>query len=716
MPAVTDTTHDRPLPIRSERLDPLFAPVRGLPGIGARTQTLLGRLIGTDPGKPARHIDLLFHFPTGFTDRRFRPLLSDVEPGRIATLKVMVKKHKTAPGRTRAPYRVTCEDETGEIDLVFFHAERNLIERLLPVGEVRLVSGAVERFGKRLQMVHPDHILSESQAAQLPALEPVYPLTQGLTQRLLRKAVLQALAAIPPLPEWIEPRLLEAEGWPAFGEALRLVHAPRDDAELAASRIARRRLAFDELFANQLAIAVLRRNFRRQGGRSMTGDGRIVSKVLAALPYRLTAAQTIALAEIEADMAAPVRMLRLLQGDVGSGKTVVALLAMARAVEAGCQAALMAPTEVLARQHFETIGIAAKAAGLRLAILTGREQGRTRATILKALQAGLIDIIIGTHALFQPDVTFKRLGLAVIDEQHRFGVHQRFALQAKGGEEGADVLVMTATPIPRTLILTHYGDMDVSRLTEKPAGRKPIITRAVPFSRLDDVVRAIARARAKGAQVYWVCPLVEASQKTDSAAAEERAAHLRGIFGDSVGLVHGRMRGPERDAAIRAFAEGRTGILVATTVIEVGVNVPGATVMVIEDAQQFGLAQLHQLRGRVGRGDAQSTCILLYEGPLSETARARLEILRQTNDGFRIAEEDLRLRGGGEILGARQSGEPGFRIASLPAHEVLLRMAADQTKLLLTKAPGLEGAAGRAAKFCLSIFERDEAVKLLDAG
>jgi ATP-dependent DNA helicase RecG len=715
MTTPTEVTVER-LAEDAPELEPLFAPVRTLAGCGPKVESALAKLLGCAPDHAPRLVDLLWHFPSGFTDRRSRPNVAEAQPGRIATLKVRVIKHKPTPASSRAPYKVTCEDDTGAIDLVFFHADRRFLERLLPVGEERYISGAVERFGERAQMPHPDHILTEAQFEAVPDLEPVYPLAAGVTQKQARRFIAEALDRTPDAADWIDARLKAAKGWPGFRDALDFIHRPLSDADVAEAGNARQRLAYDELFASQLAMAVMRRQFRRGGGRAIVGDGLVTARVRAALPFRLTGAQEIALAEITADMAAPRRMLRLLQGDVGSGKTAVALIAMARAVEAGAQAAIMAPTEVLAQQHYETIAPIALKCGFCASLLTGREKGRSRAAKLHALSSGETDVLIGTHALFQPDVQFRDLALAVIDEQHRFGVHQRFALQAKGGAAGCDVLVMTATPIPRTLVLTHYGDMDVSKLTEKPAGRKPILTLALPLERLDEVVRSVARAVKRGGQVYWVCPLIDTSPKQEAAAAEERAAHLRQHFGASVGLVHGRMKAADKDAAVKAFATGQTAILVATTVIEVGVNVPNASVMIIEQAQRFGLAQLHQLRGRVGRGEAQSTCVLLYEGPLSETARQRLDVLRQTNDGFRISEEDLRLRGGGDALGVRQSGDAGFRVARMPFDAGLLQTAADQVKYLLAKDPHLEGAAGRAAKHALRLFERDEAVRLLDAG
>jgi ATP-dependent DNA helicase RecG len=702
---------------RPTLLNPLFAGIGTLDGVGPRYEALLGKLLPAPNGGDTRIIDLLWHLPSGLTDRRATPAIAETVQGQLATLLVKVKKHFPSPPRNaRAPYRVICEDESGEIELIFFHTERPFIERQLPVGEMRLLSGRIERYGQKLQMPHPDYILPEEDRHKLPGLEPVYPLSQGLTQKFLFKVFTQGLAQLPDLPEWLDRRLIEGRGWPSFASALRALHRPTDEKDIDLNAAARMRLACDELFAGQLALALLRRRFRRTNGRSIIGDGRLARKITAVLPFQLTRSQQIALAEVVDDMAAPRRMLRLLHGDVGSGKTVVGLLAMARAVEAGGQAAMMAPTEILARQHFETIAPLCEAADIRHVLLTGREKGKSRQKVLDALASGEAQIAIGTHALFQEDVAFADLVLAIIDEQHRFGVHQRYALQAKGRGGGTDILVMTATPIPRTLQMTHYGDMDASKLTEKPAGRKPVLTRVVPLDRLQEVIDAIGRAQREGAQIYWVCPLVETSAKIDLAAAEERAAHLRQRFGDAVGLVHGRTKGAEKDAVMREFAEGRLGILVATTVIEVGVNVPAASVMVIEHAERFGLAQLHQLRGRVGRGAAQSSCILLYNQPLSETARARLDILRQTEDGFQIAEEDLRLRGGGEILGTRQSGDPGFRVARLPEDEELLVAARDQTKYLLARDPDLTSDQGKAARLGLYLFERDEAIRLLRAG
>jgi ATP-dependent DNA helicase RecG len=510
--------------------------------------------------------------------------------------------------------------------------------------------------------------------------------------------------------------MLARDGWPTIRDALERLHRPQTPDDVATSGPPWQRLAYDELLAGQLSLGLVRLSQRNQLGRAVKGDGRLRARILAALPFKPTQSQVTALAEIEDDLASDRRMLRLLHGDVGAGKTLVALLSMTIACETGAQAALMAPTEVLARQHLETLTPLAEAAGLTLGLLTGREKGRARAKVLDALAAGAIDILIGTHALFQPDVVFKDLAMAVIDEQHRFGVTQRLELQRKGGPHGANVLVMTATPIPRTLLMTHYGDLDVSKLTEKPAGRKPVTTVAIPVERIEEILGRLRAALREGAQVYWVCPLVEGTAASELAAAEERAAHLRQVFGDTVGLVHGQMAGTAKDAAMQAFSENKLSILVSTTVIEVGVNVPNASIMVIEHAERFGLAQLHQLRGRVGRGARQSYCILLYQGPLGETSQQRLQTIRDTEDGFEIAEMDLKLRGGGEVLGTRQSGMPGYRVANVPNFEELIGMARDDARLLLDTDPTLESPRGQALRVLLYLFDQDEAVRLFRAG
>jgi ATP-dependent DNA helicase RecG len=699
--------------MRPPVLNPLFASLTSLPGIGPKLETLYAKLL--DREMP-RVVDLLFHLPSGAIDRRARPKLNDVQPGQVVTVAVQVEEHRPPPPhRSRAPYRVITSDGTGvTLTLTYFSARSDYLEKLLPPGETRYVSGTAEFYDGMLQMVHPDRVVDEKGFAALPLVEPVYPLTEGLALGNVRRAVDGALARLPELPEWQDEAWVSRERLPPFAAALRQLHRPPEPHDIAPESLAWTRLAYDELLAGQLALALMRAHMRRQAGRGSSSEGLLRARILKALPYALTHSQQKAVDDIVNDLATPQRMLRLLQGDVGSGKTVVALTAAATVIEAGRQAAFMAPTEILARQHLKTITPLAEAASIRVAILTGRERGPGRKDILDRLVLGDIDLVVGTHALFQEDVAFHDLALAVVDEQHRFGVHQRLALTQKG--QAVDVLVLTATPIPRTLVLTYFGDMDISELREKPAGRQPIDTRTIPLDRLDEVEDAIGRAIGEGKRAYWVCPLVEESEKSDLAAAEERSKELRRKFGSAVDLVHGKMKGADKDAAMARFAAGETQLLVATTVIEVGVDVPEATIMVIEHAERFGLAQIHQLRGRVGRGTGRSTCLLLYKAPLGETAKARLAILRDTEDGFRIAEEDLRLRGEGDVLGTRQSGMPGFQIARPEFHGKYLGAARDDAALVLTRDPTLSTPRGEALRHLLYLFGKDEAIKLIRAG
>jgi ATP-dependent DNA helicase RecG len=698
--------------MRPQILNPLFAAITTLPGIGSKVERLYRRLLGRD--EAPRIIDLAFHLPTGTIDRRAQPKIKDVVPGGVVTVTVTIDRHRPAPlRRARAPYLIYASDDTGDIILTYFNARRDYLERLLPVGGRRIVSGTTALYDGMLQMIHPDRVVDESEFARLPLIEPQYALTEGLSMNQVRRAIEGSLAKVPALPEWQDAAWLARSNFPTFADALHDVHRPPQP-EVSPANTAWSRLAYDEFLAGQLALGLVRAHARRPRGRQSTGDGTLSKRIIAALPYGLTGSQLRAITDIVADLSKPERMSRLLQGDVGSGKTVVALLAGASVIEAGRQAALMAPTELLARQHWNTIAPLAQAAGIRAAILSGRERGRARTDILARLVRGEIDLLIGTHALFQDDVDFRDLALAVVDEQHRFGVHQRLALARKG--EAVDLLVMTATPIPRTLVLTFFGDMDSSELREKPAGRQPIDTRTIPLERLNEIVDAVGRALREERRVYWVCPLVEESELIDLAAAQDRFRTLAARFGGVVDLVHGKMKGPDKDAAMARFAAGESKLLVATTVIEVGVDVPEASVMVVEHAERFGLAQLHQLRGRIGRGNERSTCLLLYKTPLGETAKARLAVMRETEDGFRIAEEDLRLRGEGDVLGTRQSGLPGFRVARIETHAPLLQAARDDAALILARDPELTSARGEALRVLLYLFERDEAIRLLRAG
>jgi ATP-dependent DNA helicase RecG len=699
--------------MRPHLLNPLFAPVTSLAGVGPRQDKLFRYLLGRD--ETPRLVDLLLHLPASVIDRRARPKIRDAVPGQVVTLEVTVDRHRPAPpGRSRAPHLVYASDETGDVVLTYFRAQPGYVEKLLPVGQKRYVSGTGQMFDGTLQIVHPDRVVDEAGFAKLSGIDPVYPLTEGLALGSLRRAIAQALQKLPALPEWISPEVMRRCHFPPLAAALNRVHVPLELTDILPDGPFWSRLAFDELLAGQLALALVRAQLRRPAGDRNAGDGHLRNRIIDALPYALTVSQQQAAAAITDDLRQPVRMLRLLQGDVGSGKTVVALLAAAAVTEVGRQAALMAPTEILARQHIKTITPLAERAGLRIAILTGREKGKERREILARLQAGEIDFLVGTHALIQDDVMFSALALAVVDEQHRFGVRERLALTAKG--DAVDVLVLSATPIPRTLVLTYFGDMDVSELREKPAGRQPIDTRAVPMSRLNEVIDGVGRALNAGKLAYWICPLVEESETVRLTDAEQRFDSLKARFGDKVGLIHGKMRGTEKDRVMAQFAAAEIGLLVATTVVEVGVDVPAATIMVIENAERFGLAQLHQLRGRIGRGSEASTCLLLYKEPLGEMSAARLKVIRETTDGFRIAEEDLKLRGEGDVLGTRQSGLPGYRIARSDVHAQLITQARDEALRILKDNPRLAGERGEALRCLLYLYERDEALPLIGAG
>ncbi len=701
--------------MRPAILDPLFASISSLPGVGPKVSELLVKLLDRETIDDCRVIDLIFHAPHSIIDRREQPGIARAPQGAIVTITGRVDRHQPPPNpRSNVPYRVYLHDETGELALVFFRGKAQWLEKQLPVDETVTVSGKVDWFNGRPSMVHPDYIMRESEAENLPLVEPVYPLTAGLTPKFLRKTIEGALPRIPQLPEWDDIALTQKQGFPSISDSFHMLHAPRDASDIDPQAPARRRLAYDEFLAGQLSLSLVRQRLRKVAGQPVHATGEISNKILESLPFSMTNSQREAVADILEDMAGTERMLRLLQGDVGAGKTLVALMAIAAVIESGGQAVLMAPTEILARQHYATISKFAASANLSVEVLTGRTKGRERDAILERIASGEAQIIIGTHALFQDSVAYANLMLAVVDEQHRFGVHQRLRLTAKG--ISPHMLVMTATPIPRTLVLAAFGDMDVSKLTEKPAGRKPIQTITIPNERTGDIVARLKSALSEGKKAYWICPLVEESEESDLMSVEERHTTLSKALGLGIGLIHGRMSGPEKDAVMMAFKNGEIRLLVATTVVEVGVDVPDATIMVIEHAERFGLAQLHQLRGRVGRGDEASTCILLYKGPLGETGHARLSIMRETEDGFRIAEEDLKLRGEGELLGTRQSGTPGFRIASLEAHADLLEIARKDAAYLIERDPELTGERGMAVRILLYLFRRDEAIRFLRAG
>ncbi len=694
--------------MRPAILFPLFATSGTLPGIGPRTAKLLEKLGIHTVG------DFLWHLPHNVIDRSQRPPVQGARRGEIATLQVRISEH-LPPSNPRLPYRIIAYDDSGQITLSFFNAKGDYLTRQYPTNTDLLISGRVEFYRQELQMPHPDYVVPLAEAAKIPLHEPVYNLTEGVSGRQMRHFVQAALHQRPALSEWLDGPYVQRQNWPTWRDAIAALHAPQSLADIAPDALARRRLAYDELLANQLAMHVLRRHHRQRKGRSFAAKEKLTEKLLAVLPYALTTAQTKAWAEIQADLENDQLMLRLLQGDVGSGKTVIALLAMLHIVAAGSQAALLAPTEILAKQHHARLQAFLAPLGLDIGLLIGKMPAKEKTTTVAALQSGALPLVVGTHALIQDNIVFHDLGLAVVDEQHRFGVQQRANLAEKG--RGVAILAMTATPIPRTLTLTAYGDMEVSVLDVKPPGRQPIDTRLIDLARLDEVIAGLQRALAQGRQAYWVCPLVHESELTDLANATERARLLSEALGNNaVGLIHGQMPPTERDAVMARFLSGAVQVLVATTVIEVGVDVPNASLMIIEHAERFGLAQLHQLRGRVGRGSAQSNCLLLYQAPLGGSAKARLQLLRETEDGFRLAEEDLRLRGPGEMLGTRQSGLPEYRLADLSAHHDLLLTARDDAKLVLQQDPLLQNDRGQALRVLLYLFHYDHAVTYLRGG
>lgn len=693
--------------MRPDILFPLFADVKTIKGVGPRVAESLQRAMGD------RVLDLVLTPPVGIVDRSYKPDISEAKAGDICTFTVTVGRHIPATNKSR-PYRIKVYDESDELTLTFFKARASYLQQTLPEGSTRIISGKVEVYNAKAQMTHPDYVVAPENADDMPLYETLYPLTAGLSQKIARKSINGALPGLPHLPEWLDEPMLKQQDWPRFDEAVLRMHLPEHPVDASLTAPPRTRLAYDELFAKQLAMALIRVSTRRNSGRNNTSKGDYVKDVLNGAPYKPTGAQARCFEDIKSDLSSSSRMSRLLQGDVGAGKTFVAALACAYVAETGAQIALMAPTEILARQHAVTLKEFLEPAGLTVEALTGRDKGAARKAINTGLQEGYIDVIVGTHALFQDAVTFKDLGLVIIDEQHRFGVHDRLRLTHKG--EKPDLLVMTATPIPRTLALTAYGDLEISKLDEKPPGRTPIETRILPLTRLDDVIDGVSRAVEKGNQVYWVCPLVEDSELIDLTSVEDRYRQLNAHFGDRVGLLHGRLKAAEKEQISNAFKNGAYDILVATTVIEVGVDAPNATIIVIEHAERYGLAQLHQLRGRVGRSDKQSTCLLMYQGPLSVGGKARLEIMRQTEDGFLIAEKDWELRGSGDLLGARQSGLPKYRLADLDKHKALLETAVQDARLLAEKDPGLTTPRGKAARNLLYLFEQDFGVELMKAG
>lgn len=694
--------------MRPNILYPLFAPIDTLSGIGQRYFRLISNLCGN------KIIDMLWHIPSGYIDRRCNLHLNQAQNGHLWTGSVSVVEH-IAPKSRKQPYRIIVADSTEQLTLVFFKTFGDHLTKLMPVGAQKIISGKIEIFNQNLQMTHPDYIVDPNKAENIPLIETVYPLTAGITNKMMYKLMAQVMDRIPDLPEWLENNMIQQHQFPNFKTAVWNIHHPQSIQDLAPISPCRQRLAYDELLANQLSLAIVRNRMKKMSGKSLHGSGMLREKLKSVLPFELTSAQESVISEILHDMQSPYKMSRLLQGDVGSGKTIVALMTMLNAVECSTQSAIMAPTEILAQQHYETLLPYCEKIGIHISLLTGSIKGKKRQNILEDLKDGHIDILIGTHALFTESVEFKNLAYVIIDEQHRFGVKQRLNLSEKG--KNCDVLVMTATPIPRTLVLTQFGDMDYSKINQLPVGRQPVSTKVMPLTKIHDVVNALRRKLSNTTQAYWVCPLVEESEKIDLSAAAERYESLKTLFGEqNVGLIHGKMKEAEKTLVMDAFKAGKIKLLVSTTVIEVGVNVPAATVMIIEHAERFGLAQLHQLRGRIKRGSEASNCILLYGFPLSEIARSRLNIMKQTEDGFQIAEEDLKLRGGGEILGIRQSGFSNFRLADIEYHQDLLIKAHKDAVTILAQDPSLSSPRGQALRTLLYLFEQDSAIKTYNAG
>lgn len=685
--------------MRPEILNPIFCSLNTLKGVGERYLKLISGLIGGQ-----KIVNLLWHFPYNIVDRTYTCPLRNTEPGRIWTGAVTITQH-IEPKNKKQPYRIICDDSTADITLNFFKYYKDSLKKQFPVGSTKIISGKTEWFGGQLQMSHPDYISEPENQDFIKGIEPIYPLCAGVTNKMIRSLLTQALSKLPDFQEWCDPLFLKENEYPSFKAAMFALHHPQNTADLSPLAPHRQRLAYDELLANQLTLCLARLYHKKREGRKIEGNGILRQKLLESLPFELTDAQKRVLADIYQDQKSSYQGLRLVQGDVGSGKTIVSMLAMLNTVEAGAQAAIMAPTEILATQHFETISAWASILGIKVELLTGKIKSKKRLEILEKLISGEINILIGTHALFTDDVTFKDLAFIVVDEQHRFGVEQRLKLSQKGNKP--DIVVMTATPIPRTLVLTEFGDMDYSKIDELPKGRKPVDTRIIPISKTDDVIAALKRKIETGAQAYWVCPLIEESEKTDLAAAMNRFETLKEIFSDYVGLIHGKMKETEKNAVMERFKNGEIKILVATTVVEVGVNVPEATVMIIERAERFGLAGLHQLRGRIKRGNEQGTCLLLYGYPLGQTAHERLNIMKQSEDGFVISEKDLDLRGGGEILGTKQSGFEQFKMADMQFHKNLLYTAHKDAQIIINDDPNLQTSRGASLRVLLYLFEQD---------
>ena len=685
--------------MRPKILYKLFSNIISLKGIGPKNAKVIERLCGKYV------IDLLFHKPSTYIDRRNSPKIVDLEEGKIATIIVTIDSHSPSFNK-RMPYRINCSDDTGAISIVYFNLRGPYLKKIFPVGRQKVISGKFEKFNENFQITHPQHVVDLENLDNVKKIECIYPLTAGLTSKTIQKSINSALINLDPLPEWIPDDKIKGNNWPNWNEAIKKIHNPVNTSD-SVNSLFLERLVFDELLAQQLTIRLIKNKISHTQGVPIKRKNKLIKQLEENLDFSLTNDQLKTIDEISRDQSKPNKMLRLLQGDVGSGKTIVALFAMMQCLENEKRSILMAPTEILAEQHFNTIAKIIDSMDLTCSLITSstKESHNFKA-----------DILIGTHALFQEKVSFDNIGLVVIDEQHKFGVHQRILLNEKAGNE-CDVLLMTATPIPRTLELAAYGDTDISKIMEKPKNRKEINTKSINITKVEDLKESLNKIISKGEKIYWVCPLVDESEKLQLQSVNERLKDLRSYYSDySVEIVHGQMQQEDKNSVMQKFKSGKVNILVATSVIEVGIDDPDATVIIIENAERFGLSQLHQLRGRVGRGEKTSTCILLFNGPLTENAKRRIKIMKETNDGFKIAEEDLDIRGAGEILGSKQSGVPNFKLSNLDKHKHLLEEARETAIKTIKDDPQLKSPLGKAQRVLLHLFRNDVAIDYLKTG
>ena len=685
--------------MRPKILYKLFSNLETIKGIGPKNAKLIERLCGK------YLLDLILHRPIAYIDRRNSPKIKDLSNNSIVTLILKVDSH-TPSFNKRMPYKITCSDETGQLNIVYFNLRGPYLKKMFPLGSKKVVSGKVEEFNGIFQMTHPQHIADESNLDSVKKIECVYPLTAGISSKIIQKSINSSLAIIDDLPEWIPNDYLQKNNWTSWKKSIYEMHNPNELKE-DKEDIYLNRLVFDELLSQQLTVRLIKNKISKLKGNTIKPNGSLLESLKNHLSFELTDDQNQAIKEISKDQSSPNKMLRLIQGDVGSGKTVVALHGMIQCAENSKKSILMAPTEILAEQHYNTIKLFADKLKLSCALITASNKKNHNYES---------DILIGTHALFQDKVSIDNIGLIVIDEQHRFGVHQRILLNEKAGNE-CDILLMTATPIPRTLELASYGDMDITKIMQKPKNRKPIITKSINLNKIESLKEALIKKLKQREKIYWVCPLVDESDKIDLQSVNQRVLDIQKYYKDfNVEMVHGQMKQEEKNKIMDNFKNFKTQILVATSVIEVGIDDPDATVIIIENSERFGLSQLHQLRGRVGRGTKQSTCILLFDGTLTDNAKKRINVMKETNDGFKIAEEDLSIRGAGEILGTRQSGLPNFRLTNLNVHKSLMLQAREMAIKIVEKDPELSSDQGKSLRLLLHLFNNQVAIDYLKSG